>query len=582
MSNSNRNNVKRKNCSKQTGGSRGKSNHNSSRVMREQPKADNGQKRINLDNERASKFAKNIASGKASMENIIKSLPAANDFEWYNHNPELLRSASQLPFASICGAPMHPVNVEANLPGVMSFAWNMNLGPLPEVAMNQAKDSIYSFLVHANSRNYNYDPADLMIMILAGTSIFTALQHVIRAYGCAKKYIEQSTYMPDALLSAMGFDPDDVRANLSNMWFTINEWITRTAQIWLPNTMPILKRWIWLNTNIYKDAEDPKAQLYLFVPNRLYEFSATGNPHGSAIIAVREQLPPGEDSNIEQNYFNPFGNVYKWDDWKRVIERMFKSLLSQQDRGDMYGDILNAYTADRIFAMTEIPVDYMVEPVYNPYVLSQIENLTTSQSYMIGIYQTSNLGGGWLSGIYAKDYTDTTSGWVVPPSHVVVNIHNSSQPSEEEIVEATRLTCAGGEFNERVINLAGDKEDIWFPTTGGSEVISGIACYYYSYNSWPGAPILKVRYPSVFNGRYYGTADMSPIDTFLLESFDWHPFIYLADVQPSGNAAAGDHANYATGYVIGDYCNYTVLDEVTLKKLHDACLLSLWGVPLVI
>lgn len=146
------------------------------RVNREQPKKDSKAKRVNFDNERLDKVEKQMRKDSGYRD------CRSNDVLWYAKTPELLRSAASIPFSTTLGTKPE-FTIPTAVPGVLQIDWAPTVGGMEARPINQAANSIYSFTVHANSRNYSYDPADQMKMIIAGMQVFSALAAGIRAYG---------------------------------------------------------------------------------------------------------------------------------------------------------------------------------------------------------------------------------------------------------------------------------------------------------------------------------------------------------------------------------------------------------------
>lgn len=407
-----------------------------------QGRKDSNAKRVNCDNERESKFVKQFE--KDGMRASVSRNP--NDISWYSRNPELLRAAATYPFGEVLGKSL--AGAKSYVPGVMkihfTFAYGgptsgiLNYGTkvedyLPQ-AINQASKSTYSFLVHANSRNYVYEDQDLQIVISAGAQIFAALAFVARAYAVAKVYSEKSVYKPEAYLVAMGIDPTDFRNNLGQIWFDLNNLIAQTTQIWIPSEQPLLQRWIWMCSNIFTDAQSALGQSYIFVPTMFQQYNETGSNTGGF-------LEPATYPDADGTYHvfrTDDTQLHTWSEINALIQHMIDRLVNSEDRGIMFGDILNAYGADKIFAMAPVASDVRVEPVFNPEVLTQIENLTVTSAECLGLAQNT-------SGLYpVMNYPDGHSACSkIASNSTILNFHQVQQPTPEQIVIATRLMAAG-------------------------------------------------------------------------------------------------------------------------------------------
>lgn len=571
------------------------SQKNSSTSKREQPRKDSKTKRVNYDNTRVQKFRKDMqaVSDVAKQVESDRRKPGANEIAWYNGNPELLKAAASIPVATIVGKPITEFADTTNtglmaysVPGIMAISWAPTIGTDID-AVNQSFNSQYSFLVHANSRNYSYDASDLGILELAGISVFQILASMIRAYGISKYYQETSMYLPNHVLKAMGFNPEDIRQNLANMWFTINNLIDQTRQIWVPTVMPVADRWIWMNSMIFKDAQGPSAQLYMYVQNRYWIYNETSSETGSYLDLLKDDA----DTPV---HFTPAEKQYSWSSWVSAAQRMIDALVGSQDRGIIYGDILNAYGAERIRAMSAISADFRIEPEYNAEVLMQIENLVLSDCEPAYVYQS---------------HTDLTKGTLIKQAwaqktelkvaydgkvhnllnRAVLNFHFPEQPTPELVTIATRAMSLGlndqaPTFNPKVPETPETAKGVC-PATCGTEVYGRVKIYTIVTSASGAIALDETSFLQTF-----GVA--SNMNIVLVDSlsdvmaFDWHPFLYRVPntfVFPKpGSGSDG----ILTGFdgikpmaAHGDYDHYTIIDVNMLSRINRVCVYSLFGVP---
>lgn len=571
---------------------------NNSNMRGKQGRKDSRDPRVNFDNERESKFVRQFE--KRGMRADASANP--NDISWYSRNPELLKSAASFPFSSVLGQNQW-AGSNAYVPGIMVLPFTFTYGcPLsasntdglatdaawyPE-ALNQAGKSMYSFLVHANSRNYTYEYQDLMMIVCAGIQVFAALAHVVRAYGIAKTYSEKSIYKPEAYLRAMGFDPIDFRNNLSQIWFDINQLIAQTTQIWIPSEMPLIKRWIWMCSSVFTDADSALGQTYVFVPRYFHQYNETASSNGGFLEPATYPV-----SDTQWNTFDVFGNNtgHQWNDWKAMIQHMINRLVSSEDRGIMFGDILNAYGADRIFALPPVDVNVRIEPVFNPEVLTQIENATISNTYCLGITQDSIGLTPIMSGPGTGNNSILQQG--IAPDKPVLNFHQLNTPTPEQIVIATRLQCAGTYTVETGYITTNPSEEgkpsygksnqdvVCMPMSYGSEIIHSIWFVVKDSSTTSGWALRQYPYASAttsYEGPFTSSQVRAVCGDYL--SFDWAPFIYWLERPTSTPVTTGTLlGRVVTAY--GDYDNYTILDYYELAKLHQMALMSELGLPIL-
>lgn len=529
--------------------------------LREQPRKDSGDKRVNFDNTRESRFDKDLRHDDKD-----------NDISWYSNNAELLKSAASLPFSVTTGEQIPLMNGGNNLnhvPGVMVLDYLPSFGGANSEAIKLAGDSIYSFVIHANSRNTSYNAVDQMLIIAAATEVFAAIANGVRAYGIAKTFDQRSRYLPDSLIQAMGFDPQDIRSNLSNMWFDLNDIIVASSNIWIPDTLPIVKRRYWLNSNVYMDSESVKGQFYVFNQEGYMAYDETQTSTGGGLSWITPQgtlVPFSSASDSAKLSMEPSKKV-TWSQYVTAIRGMINLLLNSEDRGIIMGDFLKAYGADHIFALKPIPVDYTLVPVYDREVLTQIENANVCDTSYFAISQVD----GRLSP-YTKGY-NLANGASDPlkqtPQQSILNFHQKEVPTPEQIMVATRLKTSGfvGYRN-------GSNPGVLIaPAETGTEFVTQIFVLTFRDNSF--APYVY-KYP-VAIPQTDAVSQEAVLDAM---AFDWAPWMY--SLQTTVVPATGNLTTPSVIYgCFGDFENYTMISRESLAKMHKTAIYSEYNVPTI-
>lgn len=537
-----------------------------SRVRREQPKKDNRSKRVNYDNMSEKEFDKDFKRKRgSSRKDGSTDKPkgeASNAVRWYSQNDELLKAAGSISYGNVTGEIL-PFGNQA-VPGVMSILYRPSLtsGWNQNDACNRASNDIFSFTVHANSRNTKYDAPDEFFQIVAGASAFACLALGIRAYGVTRSYNQRNTYTPEALLIAMGFDPDDMRANLANVWFDLNEMIARVNQIWIPNSLSFIERWFWMNTNIYKDGDSVKDQYYMYVPTGFLKLSETGSPLGTSLTEVLWMTP---DYTVQRS------NTHKWSEFVTIFDGLMESLIMSQDRGIIFGDILKAYGAENLYRINPITSDYTVEPVYDREVLTQMENCYTTNFDVSGY--TQNDKGQILPTLNYNTQDDTRSGWNMCPSVQVLNFHQNSYPTPEQIMVATRMKPAGQVIYS--VTTGSDKTWALVPQYHGTEVPIIATMYCYQQASDGSISLESYNLKSWWPGNTLPVAYLKN-----WAAFDWSMWLYTGGSNPTipANQPNGAYSEQVFTAAVGDYANYTTVDRDQLRKLHTTAVYSEFGV----
>lgn len=572
-----------------------------------QGRKDSRDKRINLDNAREDRVARDIEEGMRKA--------SANDVSDFTKNPELIEAASRLPFASILGDTYGEGS--STVPGIMVLTWQPNFGTqLYPAALNLSAQLKYAFATHANSRNYNFTASDIMTVILAAGDVFSAIAEAERIYGLAMSAKEENRYLYDGVISALGWDPADVRRNLPDMWYDINQLIIQTRQFWIPNDMPIIERLVKKNSFLYTDSQGVRSQMYIYKRSGYYEYNEVNIETGSALIPARfcatadpdlwttDWTAPINDIGEVTGTFGTDDNpdvwrVYQnlnrngipgastasrfpvtWIQFKSMVQNMINKLQNAEDAGAIYGLFYKAYGASGLFAMPEFTPNYRVVPEYNAEVLAQIENATLCNVYNQGLVQDENQK---LTPVLEANPTFVSSGALnkITPSNQILNFHVTGSPSPELIIVGTRMKSGAG-VTGKLTQLTKDtsassgptayKPTVttgWNVTSAGTETLLNLEVIQRVPNtSGPG------QWTSLRLNQYDGTL-ASPAG-YKLMAFDWHPFIY--SVQYKATTGGGvESAKMIEAY--GDFDNYITISDVELKKLNNACLYSAYGVP---
>lgn len=532
---------------------------------------DNSEKRVNYDNTRVDKFDRDVNArpGKPGSKPKRRgkkprgrSSAGMNDVSWYNRNPELLQGSARIPFGSVLGDAL-PYPSQPSVAGIMRISYHQTIGgQTNEVdetysndGINKSKDAKYSFVVHANSRNQSYSASDLMLSQTMGASLIAMAGLGIRVYGLMQEFRTFSKYAPNAYVAACGFDYSDLQSTYSTMWWDINQRIAQMKQVWVADDFPLTERWLWMNQSLYTDSQSTLPQIYCFTPESYFVYSDFKSTTGTML--TRKTYPYDAETN-----------TMKWSEYLQCWDEALDSIISSADRGTMYGDILKAYGEGRLYALSPIPIDYKTAILYQPEVLTQIENLTVTTAVPTDITQNQAeiIRQNW------KTYTSVpllTAAKLRGAQHKVLNFHTSTIPSPEDVMVATRLMCGSPRLiTESALEVV--------PSAHGSEVVVNVSICYLSYSN-PGLmpEIEVVNYPD--NDQILS----STLAMLLSQStaFDWAPWVYAYAANATAAASTFTSLVQDASYVFGDWANYTLLNDENLQKLHLTAIYSLFGMP---
>lgn len=558
--------------------------------MKNERETDTKQKQKNCNNNRSRgknyNGKRNRPTGKATVaDKPEQHTTGSNDASWYAINEQLLKDAASVPFSNAIGtgiSNIYPTETEIStmkytIPGICAITFTPGIGhSLSGVsAVNIASKRIYSFVRHMNSGAANYDSPDLMLYLLAMDSMYTTYMYFMRMYGIAAVYSNKNRYLADALLTACGADPEDIRKNLVQLRYNLNVAAAQIATFATPATMSIYKRHAWMSTKVFKDAEVEKAQLYAFVPDGYYVYNEKSSDKGGYLE------------------WKPFSTSHYTDTRRltvtkmsQIMNEMLQPIVSSEDIGIMSGDILKAYGQDKLNVLPGVPEDFVVIPEYDREVLTQIQNLTvagrpnsthtekTPGTHSLGtmdIYQDPDTN----AIIYRPCFVDAGKlpGSLVGKSRLLTLPFDNPTPAD--VMVATRLMIP--------VTLAtfpdaqASNMPVYMPQSHGTEIATTLQIYCYEHTEETDETRLQRYNFENFMGRIsvMETAAFTMqmehwAKAAMLEKFDYHPAIWVTSTNASGKEEV--HG------ILQDVDNITSLRD-SLIKMHDTALLSLFDVP---
>lgn len=520
------------------------------RVVRKQPRKDSRQKRVNFDNTREDKF--------------IKDESSSNAYAWYAKNKQLADSAAMLGFSQTTGMP--DANGVTN-PGVMVYPFVTSIGGFNSRMIYQAANQIYSYTVHANSRNVSYSASDQMALILAGKEVFVGISNLIRVYGLMLLTNQENSYLPRALVEGCGITYPSARSSYNQMLWDINSLIADSRQIWLPNVMPVITRQFWMSTHVYMDSESNKGQYFMYVPSCLRYYDETTSSDGAMLVPEQGWDP---------------GNPITWAAAVGIVRDMITKLLNSESRGVIFGDILKAYGEDSIYRIEFVDPNYTVTPVYDKEVLSQMENCTFMARSISAPNAAStikvNTGSGLITEVQGGGSGSalglSTSAENAFPVTPILNFHFKGQPTPEQIMVATRCTAVGNAFNVDTSNNGGN-----LPRSCGTEWIYAPFILKYGPLTDGGQTISRVYLVQQFKDVLWTTNAVTNWQRITEHmKFDWSPVIYA--VTQTGESTTS-YGNISIYNYCGDVDNYIPITEAELYRMHYTAMLSEFGVPVI-
>jgi hypothetical protein len=329
--------------------------------------------------------------------------------------------------------------------------------------------------------------------------------------------------------------------------------------------MSYFLRHAWMYQNVYMDEDNPKAQLFLFVPAYLYKYALDANQAG--MLKVR---PISAKLAGNGKAFTGGLAELNIDDIRALGDELINTMLMQEDVGIMSGDILKAYGSEKLYRFSQIGEEYGVTPVYSEEVLGQFHNLS-----IVGRCPVKKTGTNtYEHSIEALDITQDTSigsgNLIFTPCFAAAIDLNYSQfldtwkqdvTPEDSLVNSRLMTW---------LNVVGDT------IKNGSETYTQCPCQLSSSGS---ELVLDVVIQTLTTEgilynincrKFYDANDPQQYNTIAWPySTKFNQFPLLRQFTADGSLVS----------VMGEMSNYTVINEQEMAALHNSALLSMFGVP---
>lgn len=476
---------------------------------------------------------------------------AENDPSWYAQNPQLVKDSASYPFAIPVGAPFIMNDDAANttgldavtVPGVMVLAFAPTVGVSTDLtsAINVAAVNIYTFVRHQNSGHSNYDPADLMLYLVAMDSLYMFHSMARRVYGVARDYTPYNRYYPATILNAMGMDPDDVYANMAQLRYAVNMMADKLSHLCVPAGMDFFTRHRWMCEGLYTDTASVKAQTYAFQPHMFWQYDNT------ATTGTNLKTLPWSLSGLHTvaQLVSTFNTLYN-------------AVMGDEDVGIMSGDILKAYGQGNLLKVADIAEDYRVLPMYSLEVLSQIQNSMAFNNVDYSkwaVTQDPSVNNGAIIASYGMSAAPSPLWTDIMSGRTMLTMYKDDVTPDDMMV-ATRLRA--------IVDASGSAPSM---KSCGSEIVTG---YRVAMNTH-GNPAI---WDTIINVLPNPSVTSIPFgeQVAAMSQFDYHPVMYM------GHAGTSEGSYVFDGF-LSDINNYTLVTGDDILRMHEVALLSEFWTP---
>lgn len=530
-----------------------------------------------------------------SNRNIREDRPgkesSRNDISWYSRFPNLLVAAGSFPYPYRPGMQMTlgtPYSTKPSsateipnrnyfIPGVMVMDWVPTIG-ISNTATDPASvlgKEMYSRVRSKYSGALVADAPDFVMYVLAMDSIYAYTAWLKRLYRTLSAWSPENFVTPDQLLQAMGLTVNNIktlRAEKTQLWQLINELILQSRKFMVPAALDIFNRHFWMSDNVYLDDNNIQGQFYLFNPKALYKFQEQPVDTEGNLASGLTMTPMPFVQTASNNQV-----VLHAQDLYQYGRDMIDALVAWDEALDISGYLMRAYEGVPSFVVSELQDSELLVPVYEPEVLSQIENsrCVPAANY-IGDWSGFNIKQSVVTNAVISNPTYTINqsmdddneisalGYNIPPMLSI----RSQTPTVADSVIASRLQSIVISV-ENIAAKGSTPAQYKVFVTAGTEIsinwrIVNDSSYFTMFPRLAGVPIpSQPGYPWTTTGITVSNHFGSILD---IAQFDWHPIVLLT--------------MYDTTYgrtkftFVGDVHNVTNITVDAMRNLHKVCIYS--------
>lgn len=259
--------------------------------------------------------------------------------------------------------------------GIMVFEWVPTVGVNSDsnkatTPLNMAVKALYSEIRHANSGARNYEASDLGIYLMAADSLYNVYYDMLRVYGALRTFTPNNRYYPRSLVTALGYDFDDLTRNQANFLFYMQNFAAKLKEFAIPSVMRLFTRHMRYNSVIYTDGDTDKSQLYLFRQKVFFSYEKVDQVKGLTPLTV-----PATGGDVSATTFHD-GKQTTFADISGFADRLLNAFMNSDDVALISGDIIKAFGDASVNTLPLADLNYTTPIVKDDGMLTTINNLT--------------------------------------------------------------------------------------------------------------------------------------------------------------------------------------------------------------
>lgn len=297
--------------------------------------------------------------------------------------------------------------------GIMTMRFIPTIGETSNLSdgINLGLISTFNKMRASTSGTQYYEAPDVGIYVVALGNVIAYYGMLCKIYGLMAEYSYDNAYLPEALLRTMGIDVRNLQMKPENFRGAINLFGHAISQFRLPTGFQYINRMVWMNSNVYKDAEPNNAQIYNFLQMSFYQLQEGITAHAmqyyykKQIKTVNADLwhlklvpAPWTPGGASVYGVDTSGSSITADELISYGYALLDPIQQSQDCKHISAGFEKAYSD--FVTVNPISELYRVSPLFEQSVLEQIENATCLngvQNYVGTIQEDVNINAGWLN-----------------------------------------------------------------------------------------------------------------------------------------------------------------------------------------
>lgn len=519
-----------------------------------------------------------------------------NDIRFWNKFPGLFDPATRIQRRTQVGADFElgsGSSVVSNsatpvVPGIMILRFAPTIGVCKQSSdpVNQLLTSSYAWYRNHYRAASRYEPVDIGLYNIGIASAASVWCEFSRVIGLVKAAKQDNLYFARDIVNALGYDFENLNANLADAQQMINTLASELRRWSLPADLAVVSRWAQLSSNVYKDSDSPTAQIYVWQMDGYYQYvegnvSATPPTVGylkyvkfNQRLAATPQLVAGTAKMT-------------LDDMAEIANTLMLPFFGSSALAQIAADTAQALDYAGLMKYPDLAADFVIEPKYEPEEQAQIEN-----SLFVGNVTPSDITQAVVSpNANQPNYLIQTVSTVFPEGSTVapfflehgkfINYHDDKNTADDVMINTRmmptgKVSVTGTDVRITLSSYGTEIPTLFYLVTKSNLITTSAPT---------GLNAVQIGFTSAFalNPGVSSELDVQinnySLLTTLISAFDWHPQVYVYGMKlgyASGVlpwfGGSSDQLQFLRALL--DFDEYSTINDSELRQLHTAAVMS--------